>query len=172
MKPDTFLNVDIDWPVTILIETFWTTSSLDCALLFLKKPKYLTVNMQPCCTAARRAISRRLLSNSALTQAAASSSSASTSSTTSATSYSRPVAAGKLPIYDEALAFIEQDKKEKFKTLEQLNKQLNDLGQDASQRRRKDLLRKITATEIASTINDPETRWHFRNGSGGVYYLI
>lgn len=117
--------------------------------------------MQTCCTAARRALSRRSLATAA-SQASASSSAASTSSAGGAT-YSRPIPQGSLPVYDEALAYIEQDKQEKLKLLESLKKDLQSLGSDASS---SELQNQITATEIASLINDPEIRWQFRNGAG------
>lgn len=116
--------------------------------------------MQSCCAAARRTLSRRSLSRSA-PQA-----SASTSASSSASSYSRPIPEGSLPAYDEALAYIEQDKQEKLKSLEELNKKLQSLGSDASKSSRIDLQNQITATEIASLVNDPETRWKFRHGQG------
>lgn len=119
--------------------------------------------MQSCCTAARRALCRR----SRLTvapQASASTSAASASSSLSATSYARPIPAGSLPVYDEALAYIEQDKDEKLKAIEQLKQKLQSLGSDAPAKSRINLLDQITAAEIASLVNDPETRWKFRNG--------
>ncbi|KAK9899746.1 PEBP-like protein [Cystobasidium minutum MCA 4210] len=124
--------------------------------------------MQTCCRAARRALSRRSLATAA-TQASASSSAASTSSAgAAATSYSRPVPQGSLPVYDEALAYIEQDRKEKLKALEDLKKELQSLGSDASSSSRSELQNRITATEIASMINDPEVRWQFRNGAADM----
>lgn len=127
---------------------------------------YNKLTMQTCCRAARRALSRRSLATAA-TQASASSSAASTSSAgAAATSYSRPVPQGSLPVYDEALAYIEQDRKEKLKALEDLKKELQSLGSDASSSSRSELQNRITATEIASMINDPEVRWQFRNGAG------
>lgn len=69
-------------------------------------------------------------------------------------------------MYDEALAYIEQDRDEKLKAIEQLKQKLQSLGSEAPAKSRINLLDQITAAEIASLVNDPETRWKFRNGLG------
>lgn len=120
--------------------------------------------MQSCCRIARRALSRRSLATSASSQASTSTSAASTSS--GAVAYSRPIPEGKLPAYDEAVAFIEQDKQERLKAIEEAKKQMQSLSADAKAGERIVLYNTIQANEIASLINDPETRWKFRNGQG------
>lgn len=90
----------------------------------------------------------------------------STSTTTSAastsTSYTAPLKAGVLPAYDQALAYIAQDRKDKLSQLEKLGKQ-KDVDQS--------LLEKL---EVEAWANDPETRWRAASGSGqssGPFFL-
>lgn len=82
----------------------------------------------------------------------------STSTTTPAastsTSYSAPLKSGVLPAYDQALAYIAQDRKDKLSQLEKLKKQ-KEVDQT--------LLEKL---EVEAWANDPETRWRAASGSG------
>ena len=68
--------------------------------------------------------------------------------------YQAPLKAGVLPAYDQALAYIEQDRKSKLARLEQLKKQKD---VDTT------VLEKL---EVESWANDPETRWRAATGNG------
>ncbi|GAA6060350.1 hypothetical protein JCM10212_004534 [Sporobolomyces blumeae] len=87
--------------------------------------------------------SLRTLSRSLATQASAPSAS---------TSYTPPVKAGVVPAYDEALAYLKQDREHKLKQLEELKKQ-----EGVNQA----VLEKL---EVEAWSNDPETRWKAYNG--------
>ncbi len=68
--------------------------------------------------------------------------------------WSRPLGIGVLPVYDEALAYIEKDAAIKRERLESLRK-AND-GSVSSEA--------LIKLEIESEINLPEVRWKFENG--------
>ncbi|GAA6020577.1 hypothetical protein JCM11491_000802 [Sporobolomyces phaffii] len=91
--------------------------------------------------------SLRTLSRSLATQATAS---------TSASSYTPPIKAGVLPAYDQALAYIAQDRDHKLKELEQLkgNKDVDPAV--------------VEKLEVEAWSNDPETRWNAKNGNADM----
>lgn len=68
--------------------------------------------------------------------------------------YQAPLKAGALPAYDQALAYIEQDRKSKLEKLELLRKQ---------KEVDKSVLEKL---EVEAWANDPETRWRAATGNG------
>jgi large subunit ribosomal protein L35 len=87
----------------------------------------------------------RTVSRSLATQASAS---------TSASSYAPPLKSGVLPAYDQALAYISQDRELKLKQLEEL-KDNKEIDQSA-----------LEKLEVEAWSNDPETRWKAKNGRG------
>lgn len=91
---------------------------------------------------------QRALSSSAPGRAAA-------ASTSTSSSYQPPVKAGSLPAYDAALDYIQQDRENKLKQLEQL-KQAG-AAQD-----------KLDKLEVEAWSNDPETRWRAKSGAGDM----
>lgn len=126
-----------------------------------------SLSMQPCCRAARHALQRRARSAAVAGSALGSSRAAFASTSTSASSsYTRPIPQGTLPIYDEALAYIETDKQEKLDVIDQAKKNLAELTGTSSDSTRSQLQEELQGLEIASLINDPEIRWRFRTGQG------
>ncbi|GAA5991045.1 hypothetical protein JCM10908_006515 [Rhodotorula pacifica] len=93
---------------------------------------------------------QRALSTSAPARAAATTPAASTTP-----SYQPPVKAGSLPAYDAALEYIQQDRENKLKQLEQLKQ--SGAEQEA-----------IDKLEVEAWSNDPETRWRAKNGAGDM----
>lgn len=79
---------------------------------------------------------------------------ATSASPAASTSYQAPLKAGALPAYDQALAYIEQDRKSKLTQLEQLRKQ-----KDVEQA-------ELEKLEVEAWSNDPETRWRAATGNG------
>ncbi|GAA6028740.1 hypothetical protein JCM8097_007371 [Rhodosporidiobolus ruineniae] len=76
-------------------------------------------------------------------------------STAPAAAYAPPLPAGKLPAFDEAVAFIARDREAKLARLEELKQQ----GAEAA------VLEKL---EVEAWSNDPETRWRAKNGQGDL----
>ncbi|KWU44795.1 PEBP-like protein [Rhodotorula sp. JG-1b] len=91
---------------------------------------------------------QRALSSSTPGRAAA-------ASTSTSTSYQPPVKAGSLPAYDAALEYIQQDRENKLKQLEQLKQ--SGAAQD-----------KLDKLEVEAWSNDPETRWRAKTGAGDM----
>ena len=98
--------------------------------------------MQKC---SRRAISS---ARSFCTSAYASSSPA------AAAVYNRPLKAGVLPAYDQALAYIEKDRQSKLERLDKLSKDGNASKQE------------LEKLQVEAWANDPETRWRANTGNG------
>ena len=82
--------------------------------------------------------------------------------------YARPLKPGEMPIYDEALAYIQRDKEEKIILLRKAREQL----EKASEEQEKSTIKEsVEGLEVASEINDTETRWKFKMGLGQSLYL-
>ncbi|GAA5956966.1 hypothetical protein JCM3765_006654 [Sporobolomyces pararoseus] len=91
--------------------------------------------------------SLRTISRSLATQATSSSSTA---------SYTPPIKPGVLPAYDQALAYLSQDREQKLKQLEELKKN-NEADQST-----------LEKLEVEAWSNDPETRWRANNGQADL----
>lgn len=92
------------------------------------------------------------LTRLARTLSTSASTSASAGPSTSSSPYTRPLKAGVLPAYDEALKYLEQDRDAK---LAQLDKTRAELSAEEAEK-----------LEVDALVNDPEVRWRAANKSG------
>ncbi|SDA03049.1 BZ3500_MvSof-1268-A1-R1_Chr11-1g03277 [Microbotryum saponariae] len=68
--------------------------------------------------------------------------------------YKAPIAAGRLPAYDEALKLLQADRDDKLQRLAKLKTQ-GDVEQSV-----------LDKLEVEAWVNDPETRWRAKHGHG------
>lgn len=111
----------------------------------------------PCCRAARQLPQQRSLATNSTSRASSS------TLTGSDSTYHRPLKSGELPVYDRALAYIQEDREKKLASLKYLRQQLE---QTSSEDRKAVLQERILGLEVTSEINDPEVRWKYKNGLG------